>query len=331
MKRKFLTCAIAIICTAMLTFSGILPAAASNTTPTSAGIVAPSSTNLNVRSSASTSSTVLTSLAKGSYVSIIELSGNFYKVLYASGKVGYCHKDYISIVTGSQGAYVNTASTVLNVRSGPSTSYSIQDAVWKGESIVVLSSHGTFYKILYRGTKVGYASAAYITLRNTGGSNSTQSGAVKLDVPSYKQYDSRWSGVYLGNSSRTIYQAGCLTTAIAMERSYSYGYTVRPDTVAKTETYTSGGSIYWPSEYTFIYSSSYLTTIRDLLKSGKPVIVGCKNSYGGQHWVVVTGYTPNGSVTADDFTINDPGSSARKTLSSFLSAYPTFYKAAYRK
>lgn len=298
--------------------------AAAEDAPTSAGVVRTYNSALNVRSKASTQSTVVGSLKKDSYVSLLGRSGDFYKVLYAPGKLGFCHSDYIETFSGSYGAFVNTASTSLNVRSGPSVSYGILASLYKGERIVVLSTHGGFYKILYRGTKVGYASAAYIK-------KSVAQNEISLNVPSFKQYDSRWSSVRLGNSYKTIYQSGCLTTAIAMENSYYLGYTVTPAYVAKNSTYTSGGAIYWPSYYNFITGSGYLNTILSLLKQGVPVLVGATNKHGGQHWVIVTGYKANGNISADDFTIHDPGSSSRSTLYDFFIAYPYFYKAAYRK
>lgn len=329
MKKSIYLCVFTLIFTALLACDPFSYVSAAESSPTSAATVATAGGSLNVRSGASTSSSIVSSLKNGSYVSVIELSGNFYKVVYASGKVGFCHKDYIKVISGSQGAYASV-STYLNVRSGPSTSYGIVDSLYNGESVVKISTHGNFYKILYDGNKLGYASTSYIKLRGSSGNSST-GGAVSLNVPSYKQYDSRWSGVRLGNSSKTIYEAGCLTTAIAMERSFVYGYTVTPATVARNSSYTSGGAIYWPTEYAFITGSDYLSRIHSLLKQGKPVIVGAVNNYGGQHWVIVIGYTPNGGVSSDDFLVNDPGSSTRKTLSAFFSAYPKFYKAAYRK
>ena len=319
MKKSIYFFILTIIFTALMACNPFPNVTASEKAPTSAGMVRTSGGALNVRAATSTESNIVSSLKNGTYISIIEQSGNFYKVLFASGKVGYCHKNYIDSISGSYGAFVNTSSTSLNVRSGPSTSYGIINSLQKGESVVVLSAHGSFYKILYRGTKVGYASSAYI------------GGAVYLSIPDFKQYDSRWKNVRLGSSNKTIYQSGCLTTAIAMERSFAYGYTVTPDTVAKNSSYTPDGSIYWPSSYDFITGSDYISRIYSLLRQGKTVIVGATNRYGGQHWVVVTGYTPKGSISADDFTINDPGSSVRKSLNAFFDSYPYFYKAAYRR
>lgn len=342
--NKLFTAIRLTIVLSVLTFFGLgqptVNAAEAAYIPASAGTVKTAGGALNIRSSPSTSSTVVGSLKNGSLISLVEKSGSFYKVLYSSGQIGYCHADYISIVTESRPAYVSTQSTALNVRSGPSTSYPIIGSLTKGSHIIVLSAQNGFCKILYAGTKTGYASASYITAGNanmlagTGSSSENYiagSGKVSLSVPDYKQYDGRWASVKLGASSKTILQAGCLTTSIAMERSFYYGKTITPAAVASSERYTSGGSIYWPSEYGFIYDGSYLVQIKELLSQGKPVIIGAKTKAGSQHWVIVTGYTPNGSITADDFTINDPGSDTRTTLSSYFSAYPIFYKAAYRR
>jgi hypothetical protein len=122
---------------------------------------------------------------------------------------------------------------------------------------------------------------------------------------------------------------GCATTAIAMMESYRTGTTIYPNAMAKKLRYTSTGSVYWPENFVPVTSSSgYLSRIYDLLKQGKPVLLGAKNSYGSQHWVVVTGFS-GGSLTAANFTINDPGSNSRVNLQQFLNAYPAFYKYFY--
>jgi len=98
--------------------------------------------------------------------------------------------------------------------------------------------------------------------------------------------------------------------------------------MARKLRYTSSGNVYWPSNYKVVTSSSsYLSKIYNLLKQGKPVLLGAKNFYGGQHWVVVTGFT-GGTLTASNFTINDPGVN-RTTLQQFLNSYPNFYKYFY--
>lgn len=292
----------------------------------SAGIVATSSTALNVRSSASTSSAVVKTLSKGSYVTLTAKSGSWWQVEYANGKYGYCHASYINQVS-STAKEVKLTSGVLNVRTGSGTSYSVKDTLANGKTVLVLSQSNGWSKILYNGTSTGYVSSTYLA-----DNSSAQSyRSVYLSVPDYKQTDSRWASVYLGSSGKTIGNIGCTTTTLAMTESYRTGQTVYPDAMSKKLTYDKSGSLYWPSNYVISTSSSnYLSTVYNLLKQGKPVIIGAKNSAGKQHWVVVKGFN-SGSLSAENFIINDPATSSRTSLKQFLSVYPNFYKMAYYK
>lgn len=288
-----------------------------------AGQVAVSWGSLNVRSGASSDSSVLTQLSKGSYVTLISRSGNWWRVEYADGAYGYCHSDYITTVSSAPSTVKVSGS--LNIRSGPGTSHSRVGRLYNGNVVLVLSSANGWSRILYNGTKTGYVSSQYLSTGSSGGSASGTS-AVSLKVPAYLQTDSRWSNVTLGSSGKTMAKIGCTTTGIAMMESYRTGTTIYPNAMAKKLSYTSSGSVYWPSDYTAVTSSSgYLTKILSLLREGKPVLFGAKNSYGGQHWVIITGFT-GGDVTAENFTINDPGTSSRTTLAEFLADYPNFYK-----
>lgn len=295
------------------------------TTTSQAGIVSVSSGTLNVRKTASTSSTVLTSLSKGSYITLISQSGNWYYVEYADGKYGYCYKDYIKLDSGKT-ATVSTQSTALNVRSGAGASYSIKGTIPKGEVVIILSTSNGWSKILYDGVKIGYVSSQYLSTSAT----STNYSKVSLNVPSFKQTDSRWASVQIGTSGKTISQIGCTTTAIAMMESYRTGTTIYPDAMSKKLSYSSSGNVYWPSNYTVVTSSSgYLSKIYEKLKEGKPVLFGAQKSSGTQHWVVITGFAGGSSISASNFTINDPGSNSRTTLQQLLNEYPTFYKYFY--
>lgn len=294
------------------------------TTSSQAGVVSVTSGRLNVRSSASTSGAVVSSLTKGSYITLMSKSGNWWRVEYADGKYGYCHADYIKTTTGTP-ATVKISSGSLNVRSGAGTSYSKIASLYKGEVVIVLSKTGSWSKILYNGTKTGNVSSQYLST-----SSSSTYPWVSLSVPSFKQTDSRWANVKIGSSGKTIAQIGCATTAIAMMESYRTGTTIYPDAMSKKLSYSSSGNVYWPSNYTVVTSSSgYLNGIYNKLKAGKPVLFGAKKSSGTQHWVVITGYTGGSSLTASGFTINDPGSKSRTTLQHLLNEYPTFYKYFY--
>ena len=289
-----------------------------------AGKVITTATALNVRSSASSTSTVKAKLSKDSYVTLISKSGKFWRVQYSASGYGYCHADYIK-TSSTKVRTVKTTSGRLRVRSSASSSATIKDYLANGTQVTVLSTSGSFSRVLYNGIKRGYVASSYLATETV--SSDASYKAIKLSVPSFKQTDSRWANVTLGSSGQTIGRIGCATTAIAMLESYRTGTTIYPNAMAKKLSYTSGGAVYWPSYYTIITSSSgYLSKIYNLLKEGKPVLLGAKKANGSQHYVVITGVKATSTLTTSAFYINDPGSNTRTTLNQFLAAYPNFYK-----
>lgn len=286
----------------------------------SAGRVTTASGRLNVRQSPSSSARVAATLGKGSYVTLISRSGQWWYVEYARGSYGYCHADYITPVSSSA-AEVKTQSGSLNVRSGPGTGYARVGSLFRGEDVLVLSTDRDWSRVLYHGSKTGYVSSRYI---------SAGFPAVSLEVPNYKQTDSRWADLTIGTSGKTMAQIGCATTAIAMMESFHRKTAIYPDAMAGELRYTPSGSVYWPSDYvTVTDTAGYLERIYALLRQGKPVLFGAQNAYGKQHWVVVTGFTGGHSLTAAGFTIHDPGTWSRTNLGQFLEVYPQIYKYFY--
>ena len=321
--KRLATCLLVI--TWMFTIAALhAPGAYASASSPTAGTVATSAASLNVRSGPSTSNSVVAKLLPGSVVTLYEKSSGWWRVGLSGSRYGYCSASYISEISGSAAKVVSV--NALNVRSGPSTSYAVQTVLYRGAMVVKLSTSGDFYRIVYDGTKVGYASASFLS--SGGASSSSTYPAISLSVPSYKQLDSRWASVEVGTSGRTIGDIGCATTALAMTESYRTGQAITPDVMEDRLSYTSGGSLYWPSNYALVdkitFGQVYLK-----LKSGVPVIVGCQNASGGTHFVVITGYTGGNTLSASGFTINDPGSSSRSTLSQFLSAYPTLFRRLY--
>ena len=144
------------------------------------GTVVNVSTNLRVRSSASTSSTVLGYLLNGQSVTITGESGNFFAINF-NGITGYVSKDYISVgSSGTSSSNGNSSSnktgiviaSALNVRSGASTSNSIIGTLNRGSSVTITGESGNFYKINYNGQSA-YVSKDYVQVG--GGSSSSQS------------------------------------------------------------------------------------------------------------------------------------------------------------
>ncbi len=315
MKKLFSKTVSAIL--VLFLFAGLLPVSALAAAPGSTAGQVSVSGSLNIRSSASTASSILGSLANGSYITLLSKSGDWWRVEYGNGQFGYCHSGYIKEIPGS---YAACASTNLNVRSGPGTSYDVISWLNNGQYVVVLSTSGEWKRILFSGTRTGYVKASYLSAESSGYSS------VSLNVPDYKQTDPRWAYVEVGSSGQNIKTIGCATTSLAMSESYRTGTTIYPDQMEAKLKYTSGGSVYWPSNYSAYTGSDYLSTAYNLLRSGKPVLIGVKNSYGSQHWVVITGFAGGSSLSASSFTINDPATASRTTLQQLMSVYPIFYK-----
>lgn len=282
---------------------------------------------LNLRKAPSQSSEILGSLKNGSIVTLKDKKGNWYFAEYSSGKTAYLNEAYVKTYPKTIDATVKLSSGRLNVRQGAGTSYPIVDSLKNGDRVVVIKSDGKWCRILYKGNNIGYVARPYLVRTSEVSSPSS----VKLSVPSFKQTDSRWANYPLGATGGTIGTIGCTTTALAMVESYHTKTTVTPPDMAKKLSYSSSGSLYWPSTHNVsVAGSDYLSVIYNLLKQGKPVVLGAKKSNGSQHWVVVYGYDGNG-IKPSSFLINDPGSNSRTRLSHFLEAYPTPYKICYKK
>ncbi|MBR4048872.1 MAG: SH3 domain-containing protein [Clostridia bacterium] len=307
----------AVLCAAVILSFCTFFASAKESYPM-AGRVSTASGNLNVRSSAG--GNIVSSLQKDSYVNLISLENGWYKVEYAAGRYGYSSADFIKALLNSYPATVKTTSGGLNVRS--SAGGTIINSLASGTRVTVISTSGDWSRIIYHGIRTGWVSSKYLV---TGTQNSYK--AISLKVPDYKQTDSRWANKKIGSTKYTIGQIGCTTTALAMTESYRTGKTVYPDTMESRLSYSSGGSLYWPNNYSATTNfTNYMQTIYNLLAQGKPVIVGAKKANGSQHWVVVTGYTGASTLKPTAFKINDPGTASRTNLGQFFTEFPYLHK-----
>ncbi len=271
-------------------------------------------TRLNVRSAPSTSSSVKTRLYDGQMLTVHDKSGSFLYVEYAPKSYGYVHSDYVDSLNLKK-AVVATSSGSLNVRAAASTTAKITGKLKKGSEVLILSESGGFYKVLYDGSLVGYASKAYLSVSSGGYSK------IMYSMPSYKQYD--YPSLRLPGSNERVSTHGCAVTSLAMTESLRRGYSVTPSDIIKTEKFTSSGALYWPSAYSL--GGTSLSEIYNRLKGGSPVIVHAKMSNGKAHFAVVTGFA-GGELIASNFKINDPGSATRKTLADLYKEYPIAVK-----
>jgi SrtB family sortase len=154
------------------------------TTTTTTSTTATTKANLNLRASASATATKLTTIPKGKTVTLIEKSGDWYKITYSS-YTGYVMASYLSI--GSSGSSSGdtsasgtaTTKTNLIMRASASTSAKKVTTVAKGKTVTILGKSGSWYKVKY-GSYTGYMLGSYLTIggSSSGGSSSGTSAAL---------------------------------------------------------------------------------------------------------------------------------------------------------
>lgn len=175
------------------------------------------STNLRVRSGASTSSSILGYLTNNTEVTIVGSEGEWYKIQYNSG-YGYVSKEYITTNgdstnnTGSNntgntssseteinktGYVYNVSSGGLRVRKEASTSSTILGTLYSGNSVNIVGETGSWYKIKYN-SSYAYVHKDYITENKPSSESSSNTGNSSSTTDS-------------NNSSQTMNAVGVVT------------------------------------------------------------------------------------------------------------------------
>jgi mannosyl-glycoprotein endo-beta-N-acetylglucosaminidase len=138
---------------------------------TSTKYVNVNSGSLNLRESASTSAAIVTSLKKGTAVTVVSEANDWFKVK-ANGKEGYVSSSYLTtkqdISSPSTSSfepttkYVTVNSGSLNVRKSATTNASIIVKLANGKEVKVYSESNGWAKVEVFG-QVGYVSSQYIS------------------------------------------------------------------------------------------------------------------------------------------------------------------------
>ncbi|MDU1202421.1 MAG: SH3 domain-containing protein [Clostridiales bacterium] len=119
-------------------------------------------TTLNVRSGPSTTYSIIDTLKQNAKVEVISIENNWAKIKH-NNEIGYVSAEYLSdkkVEEVTQTKYVN--ATTLNVRSGPSTAYSIIDTLKQNDEVKVISIEDGWAKIKHN-DEIGYVSAQYLS------------------------------------------------------------------------------------------------------------------------------------------------------------------------
>ena len=113
----------------------------------SAGAVRVTASTLNVRSSPSTSASVLRQLASGQVYPSVAQQGAWHQ-LQLGAELGWCHGDYLAAATNE---VLSVNASTLNVRSGPGTGYRALGTLARGQSVAVVTRSGGWAQLWYRG------------------------------------------------------------------------------------------------------------------------------------------------------------------------------------
>ena len=145
----------------------------SNVTDSHAASMRTITGRVNFRSGPSTKHTSYGKITKGTKVTYLGSSGSWIKIKH-NLKTGYVHKKYISSASTSTSTtktkYVAT-SAGLNLRKGPSTTYSTIQKLSNGSKVTVISSSNGWSKVKYKNL-TGYVSSSYLSSKKTSSTSS---------------------------------------------------------------------------------------------------------------------------------------------------------------
>lgn len=162
---------------------------------------------LRLREKASTDSDVISTAYNGESVVIIRKVNDWYLVDY-NLEIGYMHSDYLTVKQREniELGYGSVNPSLVNIRSGPSTSYSLVDQATAGEKVFIFGFNCGWYKVKYNG-QIGYIRSDLVTLLekpycNTGSSSGSSYQAVSLgqQIATYAQKFVGYPYVYGGTS-----------------------------------------------------------------------------------------------------------------------------------
>lgn len=121
--------------------------------------------SVNLRAKASTSSTVVETLAKDTQVTLLGMTGEWYFASAPSGNTGYIRYDYILLTGTSLIAQGKVSGSAVNYRTGPATSYSVISQLSLDTQLGIYGMVDGWYKVKAMTTGLdGFVSRDYVTL-----------------------------------------------------------------------------------------------------------------------------------------------------------------------
>ncbi len=204
--RRIITLVLALVLS--VSTLSITASAAGNTMY---GIGFVNASSLRLRSEANTNSTILATAYRNECVAVISKSGEWYKVNY-NLQEGYMHEDYLTVSTkeNAELGYGKVTGSGVNMRSGPSTSYTVAAVSSKGDKCYIIGLNNGWYKVICNG-KICYIRSDYVELTEIPYENKASSNSPKF--------------FRLGKSTGVAPSASALNGATASNSSASSGST----------------------------------------------------------------------------------------------------------
>lgn len=138
-----------------------------------------------------------------------------------------------------------------------------------------------------------------------------ESMSVRIDVPSYQQFDPRWRTINLGNTDTQLGSYGCTVCATAMALT-ARGVSILPDQLnaelIKNEGFTKSGLLIW-SAVKPVSGNNFSIKVIDQpthavidqqLEKNNPVIAKVLYKDSIWHWVLITG------KEGKEYLVHDP-------------------------
>ncbi len=219
----------------------------SSTTTSESGSI--NASGVNIRSGASTSSSIVANVGKGTAVKVTGTDGDWYRIEY-NGQTAYVYKTYVTLDSSSSGSSSSSSATTdktgtinatyVRLRSGASLSSSILKVLDKGASMTVTGESGDWYKVSYNNTD-GYVYKTYVTIGSTSsdssssGSSADQSGTINATYVRFR------SGASTSSSILGTFDKGASVTVTGTDGDwYKVSYNSKDGYVYKT--YVTVGS-----------------------------------------------------------------------------------------
>ena len=128
------------------------------------GVAFVNTASLRLRSSPSTSSTILGYAAENEVVVLLGRSGNWYRVLY-NLQEGYMHASYLNTTTveNVELGYGKVNYSKVNMRTGPSTAYTRIGQSSQNDLCYIIGINNQWYKVIWN-DQICYIRSDYLTL-----------------------------------------------------------------------------------------------------------------------------------------------------------------------